>query len=288
MMEKKFYYAPVKPDRALNAEELNRPWAHYVAPFRIAPHVWSIGCNDDVSVHLIDTGAGLILIDTGLEQYMHYMIDAIWRLGFKPDDIKRILLSHWHFDHTCGVRLLQEMTGARVYISKEDEAEHQRHKDDTVPLRMLPYTVDAFYDENQPITLGSISITVRPAPGHTPGTAAFFFDDTDETTGKTYHVAMHGGLGVGTMNPAQLAKDGLPESLAHTFVRDCARYAELPVDIVLSGHLNHGNVEPNIPEDRNDYTPFVAPYLWKDLLEDRAAAVRAFYPEVYAPGKNQR
>ena len=157
-----------------------------------------------------------------------------------------------------------------------------------MPLRMLPYTVDAFYDENQPITLGSISITVRPAPGHTPGTAAFFFDDTDETTGKTYHVAMHGGLGVGTMNPAQLAKDGLPESLAHTFVRDCARYAELPVDIVLSGHLNHGNVEPNIPEDRNDYTPFVAPYLWKDLLEDRAAAVRAFYPEVYAPGKNQR
>ena len=103
MEEKKFYYAPVKENRALR--ELDKNWDHTVKPFRLAPHVWSIGCNDDVSVHLLDSGEGLILLDTGMEQYLHLVVNAIWSLGFNPKDIKMILLGHFHGDHTNGVRL---------------------------------------------------------------------------------------------------------------------------------------------------------------------------------------
>ena len=280
-MSKRLYYALPKEKRALMPGEIDRVWTHYVAPYRVAPHVWNIGCNDDVAVYLLDTGEGLILIDTGMEQFMHYIIDAIWRLGHKPEDIKKILLTHWHGDHTNGIRLLTEMSGARVYMSREDEAEYQLHAEETFPWRTLPYKVDEFYDPEKPIKMGRFEIHTKLVPGHSRGATAFFFDDTDEETGKTYHVAMHGGLGASTMSPEMLAEDGLPQSLAHTFVKDCYELAKLPVDIMLASHLNQANVEPNIPEDRNDYTPFIDTECWGEILLDRAGLVKSFYPEVY-------
>ena len=279
MEEKRFFYAPVKAKRAL--QELDKIWDHTVKPFRVAPHVWSIGCNDDVSVHLLDSGDGLILLDTGMEQYLHLVVNSIWSLGFNPKDIKMILLGHYHGDHTNGVRLLKEMCGAKVYLSKEDEVQHQLHKDDVKPMRTLPYEVDSFFDDNKPVKLGHFTIETKLVPGHTPGCTAFFFDDMDEETGETFHVAMHGGLGAATMKPEVLERNGYPEELAHIFIKDCYELAERKVDIALASHLNHGNIEPNIPEDGKDYRGFVADYAWHDILIDRADCVKSYYPDKY-------
>ena len=59
----------------------------------------------------------------------------------------------------------------------------------------------------------------------------------------------------------------------------------MPVDIALSSHLNQANILPNIPKDVNDYTVFVADYAWRDVLINRADAVKEFYPDVYPEAK---
>lgn len=278
MSEKKFGYVPSKG----GLKDIERPWLHYIEPFRMGPHVYSVGGNDDVCVYLLDTGRGLILIDTGMEQSVYLLVDSIHRMGFDPRDIKMILLSHYHGDHVNGARLLHEISGAEIWLSEEDEAMHQLHAADTIPFRTLPYEVNHFYRADEPVVLGRFAIHTRLTPGHTPGATSFFFTDTDDVTGKTYRMAMHGGVGVNQMKPGNLAKNGLKEEHAHRFIRDCEEMAEIPVDITLPSHLNQINLWPNISADKQDYGNYIEPTCWGDLMHSRAEAVKAFYPEIYA------
>lgn len=307
-MEKIFYYAPTG-DRLSN-KSMDTHWEHALPAYRNAPHVWNVGGQDNVAVFLVDTGDGLILIDTGLNAETCYLvIDRIWQSGHKPSDIKKIFLTHWHGDHSCNARVIQELTGGRseIWISREDEAEHQKHEGKVGDMRMVdgrmqmnwvdadspegkasgkkpdyPYVATHFYDDDTPIVMGNMTIRTRLCPGHTPGVTSFFFEDTDEETGKTYKVALHGGLGVNpVMRPEQLKADGYPVEMAHQFIRDCYELAKLPVDIALASHLNQANILPNIPADPNDYSVFVADYAWGDVLINRADATKEFYPEIY-------
>ncbi|MFQ8998785.1 MBL fold metallo-hydrolase [Allofournierella massiliensis] len=282
-MEKKLFYAPVEHPRC--GDDLEHPWKYAVPAYKAAPHVWQVGGQDDVCAYLLDSGEGLILIDTGYRASFYLLIDRIWRAGYDPKQIKKILLSHWHWDHVNGARYLQELTGAEVWISKADEEQHQLWKDRTDPLPMVDYKVDHFYDDSTTIDLGRFSIHTRLTPGHTPGATSFWFDDTDETTGETFRCAMHGGIGVGLMAKSYLEENGLSLELPHIFIKDCLELADSwKVDICLPSHLNQGNVKPNIPEDKTDYRVWIDGELWGDVLRDRAEAVKKMYPEVYSAG----
>ena len=282
-MEKKLFYAPVEHPRC--GDDLEHPWKYAVPAYKAAPHVWQVGGQDDVCAYLLDSGEGLILIDTGYRASFYLLIDRIWRAGYDPKQIKKILLSHWHWDHVNGARYLQELTGAEVWISSIDEEQHQLWKDRTDPLPMVDYKVDHFYDDSTTIDLGRFSIHTRLTPGHTPGATSFWFDDTDETTGETFRCAMHGGIGVGLMAKSYLEENDLSLELPHIFIKDCLELADSwKVDICLPSHLNQGNVKPNIPEDKTDYRVWIDGELWGDVLRDRAEAVKKMYPEVYSAG----
>ena len=278
---KLFYYA--QPEGRLDSRSMAVHWEHAIPCFRNAPHVWNVGGQDNVAVFLLDTGDGCILFDTGLNPETFYLtLDRIYQSGHNPRDIRKIFLTHWHWDHAANARVLQEMTGCEIWLSREDEIEHQKHAGDTGPTGITPYTVTHFYDDSKPVQMGRFMIRTRLCPGHTPGVTSFFFDDTDDVTGRTYHVALHGGLGVNPMmRPEYLRDNGYPEEMAHRFVRDCYELAALPVDIALASHYNQANIVPNIPADTNDYSVFVADYAWGDVLRNRADAVKLFYPDVY-------
>ena len=278
-MEKKFFYAQVPPIRCGGA--LDHPWDYTVPAFRVAPHVWSVGQQYDVSVYLLDSGEGLILIDTGYTETLYLTIDGIWRAGFDPKDIKMILLSHWHGDHVNGVSYLKAMSGAKVWISKEDEEQHQIHKDTTVPRPIPHYSVDCLYDNSKPIELGRFKIYTKLTPGHTQGATTFRFEDRDDDTGEVFQCAMHGGLGVPQLKPENLEKNGMTPEDAYRFVSDCEEMSKWKVDIALPSHLNQGNVIPNIPEDHSNYRVFIADYAWHDILMNRAECVKEWYPEKY-------
>ena len=81
-MEKKFHYASTEGRLGMSKEALATHWEHAIPVYRNAPHVWNVGGQDNVASFLLDTGEGLILIDTGLcPETLYLLIDRIWRSG---------------------------------------------------------------------------------------------------------------------------------------------------------------------------------------------------------------
>ena len=65
------------------------PWNYDVEPFRITNGLYYVG-NKFLSSHLIDTGDGLILLETTFPQTVYFLLESIRRLGFDPHDIHTI------------------------------------------------------------------------------------------------------------------------------------------------------------------------------------------------------
>ena len=89
----------------------DHPEAYTIAPFQIFGNLWYVG-DQKVTSHLIDTGDGLILFDTGYGHTTHMMLDSIRGAGFDPMDIKIIIHSHGHFDHFGSGQELSSMTNS--------------------------------------------------------------------------------------------------------------------------------------------------------------------------------
>ena len=103
-----------------NAEKPYRsPWLYDVAPFEIVKDVYYVG-NKNVSVHMFDTGEGLLLLDTAYTQTGYLLLESIRELGFDPHDIKWILHSHAHYDHFGFTRMLVEKYGCKTYMPEVD------------------------------------------------------------------------------------------------------------------------------------------------------------------------
>ena len=87
-----------KMQQTKNLDYYHYPSRYYVKPFCIAGNVYYIG-DSKVCSHLIDTGEGLIMFDSGFQHSIHLLVQAIWEAGFNPRDIKYLIHSHEHFDH---------------------------------------------------------------------------------------------------------------------------------------------------------------------------------------------
>lgn len=97
-----------------------------MTPFKIVGNVYFVGTYH-ASSHLIDTGDGLILIDTGYAATEYMLVDSIYRLGFKPDDIKYIVNTHWHWDHAEATADIAALSGAKTIIGRDDEQKAKKY-----------------------------------------------------------------------------------------------------------------------------------------------------------------
>ena len=118
-----------------------RPWTAAIEPFQVSPRTWYVAGQTWVGCWLIETSGGCILIDTAIPESAYLLIDSIYKTGHKPTDIKKILLSHAHFDHCGAAQLMKEITGAEMYMSKEDWDFYQKVPEETNPADGKTYTL---------------------------------------------------------------------------------------------------------------------------------------------------
>src|SRR3954467_15071358 len=86
---------------------------------KVAGNTYYVG-SKELASYLIATPEGHLLINSGFEETVPLIRDAIEKLGFKPKDVKYLLASHAHSDHVAGHAAAQEMTGAKVLAMRGD------------------------------------------------------------------------------------------------------------------------------------------------------------------------
>ena len=236
-----------------------------IAPFRLWNNICFVG-SQAVSVHLIDTGEGLILIDTGYPFMRDQIVESMRALGYDPADIRVILHSHGHYDHYGNTAYLKQLSGAKTYISRIDNEILNGHRDLSWAVelgydRIPPFDCDVLLDDGDTIELGNTRILCRLAPGHTEGTFALFV----ETGGL--RAAMHGGVGVNSMTRDFLTQYGLPLDLPERFRQGLHALKREHVDIVLGNHPQQSDTEEKAARLlAGDERAFIDPGEWARFL----------------------
>lgn len=163
---------------AVSADSVSLPaaqiagWSVPFAPFKITDGLYYVG-SADPTAYLIDTGAGLILLDVGYTPFEPEVIKNIRALGFDPKNIKIVLNSHAHLDHAGGIAALKRDTGAKLQAMVGDdailEAGGKGDPDAGDKFGFPPVNVDRVLHDGDTVRLGKVTLTAHLTPGHTPG-----------------------------------------------------------------------------------------------------------------------
>ena len=249
---------------------MKEPWIGYVKPFKIWGNLYFVG-TEPASTHIIDTGEGLIMLDTGYQQSLYLVIHNMHLLGLSPMDIKYIVLTHGHIDHMGGARALKELTEAKIFLGRADEDYANGKLDLSFAKELgMEYTEvfqpDVLIDDGDKICLGNTEITAVATPGHTPGAMSYFFDVYDGD--RTVRAGLHGGMGINTLSDEFLTRYDLPFSLRDDFRNSMIRLQEEKVDIFLGNHMQHNNTLDKAERIKNgEKDAFIDTAEWKKYCE---------------------
>jgi len=191
-----------------------------------------IVAQKETNCFVLKSDDGLIVIDAiwPCEEAFNAIISAIKDVGWNPNDVKKLVLTHGHLDHTgCG-KCFVEHYGVKTYLSKIDDDFWQRH-----PLRhdlLKDFNIDVYVQYGDVIKLGNKSIYVFETPGHTPGGLSYIFNVTEN--GKEYKAALWGGS---TPPPSICDIVDYMKSLDY-FIEQTEKHN---VEVVLSNHTAFDN-----------------------------------------------
>jgi metallo-beta-lactamase class B len=217
-----------------HAQSQREIWNRPTPPFRIIDNVYYVG-TAGLACYLITTPKGHILLDAALAESVPQVEHNIESLGFKLKDVRFLLNSHAHYDHSGGLAQLKQDTGATLVASEGDrsaleggfylgsETDHQKD----VP----PVKVDRTIHERERVTVGSVSLTANLTPGHTRGCTSWSMPVSDR--GKRLRLLFFCSSTVAAnrlVGPPQYP--GIVEDYRKTF----ARAKKMHVDVFLAPH----------------------------------------------------
>lgn len=157
-----------------------------MGPKEIIKGIYLIGGPDmtdpkDCLVYLIDLEE-LILIDTGAGDSVDRIVSNIKGLGYKPDRLSTIILTHCHIDHVGGAGEFRKRYNAKVVIHEKDSlAVEKGDKRLTgaswygVDLKPLTVDVRLIKDEEW-LRFKDKGLLCIHTPGHTPGSISVFIE----------------------------------------------------------------------------------------------------------------
>jgi hydroxyacylglutathione hydrolase len=141
------------------------------------------------NVVLIVNGIQSVLIDTGVHGYANRIKILLKEHNLTIGDIKLIVLTHTHYDHTGNLKLLAKLSGAKVLVHKN---EYENLKKGFIPIPLghgryssliskigrtmwpgyaspKPYSADLINNQEFDLVEYGINGKIISTPGHTNG-----------------------------------------------------------------------------------------------------------------------
>jgi len=201
-------------------------WNQPVEPFQIIGNVYYVGMRG-VSSFLIDTPAGAILLDGGFPESVPLIVKNIAALHFSIGEVRILINSHAHYDHSGGLAALKTLSSGRLAASAGDAPvlERGRGIDDAPPVK-----VDQIIPDGGTVELGGVVLTAHITPGHTKGCTTWTMPV--KANGKTYQVVFYCST---TVVDKLVNNQEYPEIVAD-YERSFATLRALPCDVFLAPH----------------------------------------------------
>ena len=241
-----------------------KPWEGYIPPFRVWGNLYFVG-TEPASTHIIDTGDGLIMLDSGYQHSLYLVLHNMYTLGLNPMDLKAIVHTHGHVDHCGATKALVEMTGAKTFLGAPDQdyvnGQLNLSWAKELGVHMEPFEPDVLLYDGDCISLGDTFIEAVATPGHTPGAMSYLFDITDND--KTLTAGLHGGAGINSMTKEFLDRYNLSYDCRTDFIASMDRLKKLKVDIFLGNHAyQNQTVQKSQALQAGNTDAFIDPNEW--------------------------
>ena len=209
-------------------------WNTPTEPFKMIGNVYYVG-TDGLASYLITSPQGHILVDTVMPEATSQIKASIEKLGFKISDIKYLLNTHAHIDHTGGLAELKQASGAQMIAGEADkpllEGGYYPGAQEDAALAFPPVKVDRTVREGDKVTIGDVTLTARETPGHSPGCTSWAFSVKDGDATRSVLIFCSGTVALNRLvtNPTY---PGIVADYRKTF----ARANDMKVDVLLAPH----------------------------------------------------
>lgn len=173
-----------------------RPPFTSIEPIRLFDCLYFVGTTA-VGAYVLNTGAGLVMFDTGCcDADAALMVADLRKLGLNPSEIRLICISHEHFDHYGGIQYLKKNVCPEAKVAMGLMAWNMLQSAPMVwpYIGKRPQKVDIFLTDGMKIGIGRKVLQIVGTPGHSPGCLSFIFSVTD--SGVSHVVGLAGGSGV--------------------------------------------------------------------------------------------
>jgi glyoxylase-like metal-dependent hydrolase (beta-lactamase superfamily II) len=159
----------------------------------VTPHVLCVRRPRYLSdSYIVHDAQGVVLIDAGMEADGRDMRAGLERIGAEVSDVRAILLTHWHNDHSSGAEALRAASGATAYHHRLEQPNFRRTAvrgvraalSDWLPDHGAPAALKAVVGQSPPRALGEAVLVeggeriegrflAVHTPGHTAGHLSF-------------------------------------------------------------------------------------------------------------------
>lgn len=235
----------------------------YAEPAKVFDNLYFLG-QSEYSSWAVTTSQGIIIIDAIFDYSIEdEVVGGMKKLGLDPTQIKYVIVSHGHGDHSGGAKYLQDTFGARVVLSELDwdllERTRNNPNAQPVPRRDMVAT------DGMKLTLGDTTLTLYITPGHTLGTISTLIPVKDN--GQSHLVAEWGGTAFNWVaGPAQYITPERPAKFwFDTYSKSAERFRDIAAkagaDIVIANHTLFDGSKTKIPalarRTANQKNPYV-------------------------------
>jgi len=221
----------------------------FTEPAKVFDNLYFLG-QSEYSSWAVVTSQGLIVIDAIFNYSVEdEVVGGMKKLGLDPAQIKYVIVSHGHGDHSGGAKYLQDKFGAHVVLSEADWELLDRTKNNPnaqpVPKRDMVAT------DGMKLTLGDTTITLYITPGHTLGTISTLIPVKDK--GQSHLAAAWGGTAFNWVNgPANYITPERPAKFwFDTYGKSAERFRDIAskagADIIIANHTNFDGSKTKIP-----------------------------------------
>lgn len=215
-------------------------WDEPQAPFQIYNNTYYVGSHG-LSVILITSPEGHILIDGALPSTVPAILENIRTLGFDPGDIQLILNSHAHFDHAGGIAALQHATGARVAASPESAPVLERGSSSPADPQygmLLDFPPIAGVEQFMPgdtLAAGTLQVVSHATAGHSPGGTSWAWESCDDAGACMHIVYADSQTPVSTDGFRYSESEAYPSGISD-FEQGFDALEEMACDILITTH----------------------------------------------------